>query len=150
MPKLDEDAEVEIKLDSAAGLLQGSLTDEQRRGLFEHPGTAVVAVVEFASVTYTGHADGEEKPPQVKVRVRGAEAARDEQQAAQLRDIARGMYRRRKMDSTLDELGPGPRDAERAVAEAMATMPTETEFRAHQEREAHRQRRNRGGVEHHG
>lgn len=153
MPKLDKDAEVEIKLDSAAGLLQGSLTDEQRRGLFEHPGTAVVAVIEFASVTYTGHADGEEKPPQVKVRVRTAEAARDDQQAAQLREVARGMYRRRKMDSTLDELGPGPRDAEQAVEQALASNPSESEFREHQEREAARQRRrngHRGGVEHHG
>lgn len=147
MPKLDKDAEVEIKLDSAAGLLQGSLTDEQRRGLFEHPGTAVVAVVEFASVTYTGHADGEEKPPQVKVRVRTAEAARDAQQADQLRQVARGMYRRRKMDDTLDELGPGPRDAEAAVAEAMATMPTESEYQAHQEAHA---RRRRPRVEQHG
>lgn len=149
MPKLDDDAQVEIKLDGAAGLLQGSLTDEQRRGLFEHPGTAVVAIVEFTSVSYTGHADGEEKPPTVKVRVRTAEAARDDHQANQLREVARGFYRRRKMDQTLDELGPGPRDAEQAVADAMASTPTEREFRQHQEADAARQRRN-SRIEHHG
>ncbi|MBQ1122605.1 hypothetical protein [Streptomyces sp. B15] len=148
MPKLDKDAEVEIKLDSAAGLLQSSLTDEQRRGLFEHPGTAVVAIMELRSVTYTGHAEGEEKPAQVKLRVLSAEAARDDHQADQLRQVARGMYRRRKMDQTLDEIGPGPRDAEDAVASALASSPTEGEYRQHQEREAHRQRRTR--VEQHG
>ncbi|RLL70305.1 hypothetical protein [Streptomyces sp. Z26] len=149
MPKIDKDADVEIKLDSAAGLLQGSLTEEQRRGLFEHPGSAVVAVVEFVSVTYTGHADGEEKPPQVKVRVRTAEAARDDAQADQLREVARGFYRRRKMDQTLDELGPGPRDADRAVEAALASVPTEGEFREHKEQTAARKRRS-GHVEQHG
>lgn len=138
MPKLDKDAVVEIKLDPGAALLDASLTDEQKRGLFDHPGTAVIAVVELASVTYTGHAEGEDKPAQVKLRVRLAESARDDQQAEQLRQIARGMYRRRKMDQTLDELGPGPRDADRAVEDALASMPSEGEYRAHREREATR------------
>lgn len=149
MPRLDDDAQVEIKLDGAAGLLQGSLTEEQRRGLFEHPGTGIVAILELVSVSYTGHADGEEKPPQVKLRVRTAEAARDDHQANQLREVARGMYRRRKMDQTLDELGPGPRDADAAVEEALASNPDEATFREHQELEARRARRH-GRVERHG
>ncbi|MFF9554553.1 hypothetical protein ACF1DY_01795 [Streptomyces albus] len=149
MPKLSDDEAVEIKLDSAAGLLDISLTDEQKRGLFNAPGSAIVAVMELRSVTYTGHVPDEEKPAQVKLRIISAEAARDDHQANQLRQVARGMYRRRKMDATLDELGPGPRDAEDAVAAALASTPTEAEFRAHQEREAHRQRRS-PRVEQHG
>lgn len=149
MPKLDKDAKVEVKLDSGAALLEASLTEEQRRGLFDHPGTGVVAIVELVSVSYTGHAEGEEKPPTVKLRVRTAEAARDDHQTNQLREVARGMYRRRKMDATLDELGPGPQDADNAVAEALASNPDEASFREHQELSARRQRRS-GQIEHHG
>lgn len=149
MPRLDDDAQVEIKLDGSAGLLQMSLTDEQRRGLFEAPGSVVVAVCEFRSVTYTGHADGEEKAPVVKVRLLTAEAARDDHQATQLREIARGFYRRRKMDQTLDELGPGPRDADAAVEAALASQPSEGEYREHMAAEA--RRKSRGSrIEQHG
>jgi hypothetical protein len=131
MPKLDKDAEVEVKLDSAAALLEAALTDEQRRGLFERPGSSVVAIVELTSKSYTGHADGEEKSPQVKLRVTLAEAGRDDPQAASLREIMRAMMRRRRMDQTLDELGPGAMDAEQAVADALVEYPTEAEYRQH-------------------
>lgn len=144
MPKIPEDAEVEVKLDGAAGRLQGTLTDEQRRGLFEHPGQSVVAIVEFRSTTYTGHADDEQKPPQVKLRVGMAEAAQDDEQAEQVLNVARAMMRRRRMQSTLDELGPGSHDAEQAVADVLAAHPSPEEFEEHLE--------HRGGsrIEQHG
>lgn len=145
MPKIDKDATVEVKLDTAAGLLEQSLTEEQRRGLFEHPGMRVIAIVELASVTYTGHADSEDKPPQVKLRIKLAEAAQDHEQAEQVLQVARAMMRRRKMRDTLDELGPGTHDAERAVAEALAQHPTETEFEVHNRRKRHGSR-----IEQHG
>ncbi|WP_431784370.1 hypothetical protein [Streptomyces chumphonensis] len=148
MPKLDKDADVEIKLDSAAGLLQASLTEEQRRGLFEHPGMRVIAIVELGSVTYTGHADGEDKAPQVKLRVKLAEAAQDHEQAHLVLEVMRAMMRRRKMQNTLDEVGPGSHDAEQAVAAALAAHPGEDEYREHQDRESRRSRR--GRVEQHG
>jgi hypothetical protein len=134
MPKIDKDAVVEVKLDTAAGMLEQSLTEEQRRGLFEHPGMRVIAIVELASVAYTGHAADEDKPPQVKLRIKLAEAAQDHDQAAMVLEVARAMMRRRKMQDTLDELGPGTHDAERAVAEALAAHPSEAEFEAHQAR----------------
>lgn len=133
MPKLDKDASVEVKLDSAAGLLEQSLTDKQRRGLFEHPGMRVIAIVELASVTYTGHASSEDKAPQVKLRITTAEAAQDHDQARLVLEVARAMMRKRKMQDTLDELGPGSHDAERAVAEALAAHPTETEYEAYED-----------------
>ena len=146
MPKLDKDAEVEIKLDSAAGPLQGTTTQPQRRGLFEHPGTSVFAVVELTSKAYTGHADGEDKTPQVKVRVTLAEVAQDNEQAQLVAEVMRAMMRHRKMNGTLDELGHGNRDVEAAVSEALGNMPTESEYEAYQER----RRAQRGGrVEQH-
>jgi hypothetical protein len=140
MPKLDKDADVELKLDSAAGALQGSATQPQRRGLFEYPGTSVFAVVELTSKAYTGHADGEEKPPQVKLRVTIAEVAQDDEQAGMIAEVMRAMMRRRKMDGTLDELGSGSRDVEAAVSEALGNMPTETDYDAWQERKRASQR----------
>lgn len=147
MPKIDKDAEVELKLDCAAGPLQGTTTQPQRRGLFEYPGTSVFAVVELTSKAYTGHADGEDKQPQVKVRVTLAEVAQDNEQAQMIAEVMRAMMRRRKMNGTLDELGPGSRDVEGAVSEALGNMPTETEFEVYQERK----RAARGSrVEHQG
>lgn len=147
MPKIDKEADVEVKLDSAAGPLQGSLTQPQRRGLFEYPGTSVFAVVELTSKSYTGHADAEDKAPQVKVRVTIAEVAQDDQQAAMIAEVMRAMMRHRKMNGTLDELGPGSRDVEAAVSEALGNMPTETQYEAWQERK----REQRGGrVEQYG
>lgn len=151
MPKIDKDALVEVKLDSAAGLLEQSLTDDQRRGLFEHPGMEVIAIVSLASVTYTGHAASEDKPPQVKLRITLAEAAQDNPQARQVLEVARAMMRRRRMENTLDELGPGTHDAERAIAEALAQYPTEAEYEQHQaQQEARRGRERRSRVEQHG
>ncbi|MFJ9234113.1 hypothetical protein ACIRJ3_03900 [Streptomyces anulatus] len=132
MPKLDKDAEVELKLDGAAAPLQASTTQMQRRGLFEYPGKSVLAVVELTSKTYTGHADGEDKDPQVKVRVTLAEVAQDDEQAQMIAEVMRAMYRRRKMNGTLDEIGPGSRDVEGAVSEALGNMPTETDYEVHQ------------------
>lgn len=149
MPKLPEDAPVEVKLDSAAAILEASLTEDQRRGLFEHPGTRVVVIAELTSVTYTGHANTEDKAPQVKLRMTLVEAARDAEQTNAVGEVMRAMYRRRMMDDTLDEIGPGATVVEDAVAEALASHPTEGEFREHQERKARRGRR-RGRIEHHG
>ncbi|WP_031046805.1 hypothetical protein [Streptomyces sp. NRRL F-5650] len=147
MPKLDKDAAVEVKLDSAAAMLEASLTEEQRRGLFEHPGMCVVVVAELRSVQYTGHAQDEDKSPQVKLRMSLVEAARDDEQTKLVLEVMRAMMRRRKMDDTLDEIGPGKTVVEDAVAEALAGHPTETEYDAHQELK----RRRRGSrVEQHG
>lgn len=147
MPKLDKDAAVEVKLDSAAAMLEASLTEEQRRGLFEHPGMCVVVVAELTSVTYTGHANIEDKAPQVKLRMSLVEAARDDEQSRLVLEVMRAMMRRRKMDQTLDEIGPGERVVEESVAAALAGHPTETEFEVHEERK----RRRRGSrVEQHG
>jgi len=145
MPRIDKDADVEVKLDSAAGSLQGVITQAMRRGLFEHPGMCVIAIVELTSKSYTGHAEGEEKAPQVKLRMTLAEVAQDEQQAEKVLQVMRAMMRKRKMDQTLDELGPGAHDADAAVSAALASHPTESEFDAHQARK--RERRSR--VEHH-
>ncbi|MFF9088610.1 hypothetical protein ACF1BE_19700 [Streptomyces sp. NPDC014991] len=133
MPKLDKDAAVEVKLDSAAAMLEASLTEEQRRGLFEHPGMCVVVIAELTSVTYTGHAKNEDKPAQVKLRMTLVEAARDDEQTRQVLEVMRAMWRRREMDNTLDEIGPGGTVVEDAVAEALAHHPTEPEYEAHQE-----------------
>ena len=145
MPKLPKDAPVEVKLDSAAAMLEASLTEEQRRGLFEHPGMCVVVVAELSSVTYTGHANTEDKAPQVKLRMTLVEAARDDEQSRLVLEVMRAMMRRRKMNDTLDEIGPGATVVEDAVAEALAGHPTETEFEVHEQR-----RRSRRGsrVEH--
>lgn len=147
MPKIGTDVDVEVKLDSGSAFLHSALTEEQRRGLFEYPGRSVFAVVELTSKSYTGHADGEDKSPQVKLRITLAEVAQDHEQADLVAQVMRAMMRKRKMDQTLDELGPGAHDAERAVAEALAHHPTEDDFEAHNMRE--RERRNRGRVEQH-
>ncbi|MGC4946210.1 hypothetical protein ACLQ2N_08385 [Streptomyces sp. DT224] len=141
MPKLDKDAEVELKLDSGAAAVEATATQEQRRGLFEHPGMAVYAVVELTSKAYTGHAPGEDKSPQVKVRVTLAEVAQDNEQAQLVAEVMRAMMRRRRMDGTLDELGGGSRDVEAAVSEALGNMPTEDEYQAHEDRRAARRSR---------
>ncbi|MGW2742340.1 hypothetical protein [Streptomyces sp. NPDC001450] len=146
MPKLDKDAAVEVKLDSAAATLEAALTEQQRRGLFEHPGMCVVVIAELSSVSYTGHANTEDKSPQVKLRMRLVEAARDEEQAQLVAEVMRAMYRRRKMDDTLDEVGPGGTVVEDAVAAALASHPNEPEYEAHQEM---RHRRRGSRVEQH-
>ncbi|MFB7285479.1 hypothetical protein [Actinacidiphila glaucinigra] len=143
--ELYEDAIPEVKLDSAAAAIEGSLTDEQRRGLFVAPGSRVMALVELRSVTVTKHADGEDKAPQVKVRVSLAEVARDATQTNALREVQRAMYRSRKIAETLDEAGDLP-DPDAAIAEALASMPTEGEFRDHQARRAARQRANEASL----
>ncbi|WP_406000721.1 hypothetical protein [Streptomyces sp. NBC_00829] len=132
MPKLAPTQAPEVKLDSAAAAVEASLTTEQRRGLFENPGTVVVAIVELTSKSYTGHAEGEEKEPQVKVRVTGCEAARSDAEAATLLEAKRAMWRARRMDGTLDEVGPGPRDPEQVLGDAFGSYPSEAEYQAHQ------------------
>jgi hypothetical protein len=138
MPKLDKDAAVEVKLDGAAAVLEAALTEEQRRGLFEHPGMCVLVIAELRSVTYTGHAKDEDKSPQVKLRMSLVEAARDNEQTRLVAEVMRAMMRRRRMDDTLDELGPGGTVVEEAVAEALAGHPTETEYEVHEQRKRSR------------
>ncbi|MER8158124.1 hypothetical protein [Streptomyces sp. NPDC094472] len=140
MPKLPKHQIPEVKLDSAAGFIENSLTDEQRRGLFENPGMVVVAIVELTSKSYTGHADGEEKDPQVKLRVTGAEAARNDDEAAALLEAKRAMWRARRMDGTLDEIGNGPRNAENLLDTAFGAYPSEAEYRAQEAEKAARTR----------
>jgi hypothetical protein len=140
MPKLHKDAQVEVKLDAAAGLVEVALTDEQRRQLFENPGEkTIVAIVEMVSVQYTGHAKGEDKKPQVKVRVTGCEAARDDEEESALLEAKRAMWRARRMDGTLDEIGNGPRKAGDLLGASFAGYPTEAEYRqAEREKEERR------------
>ncbi|NGO68018.1 hypothetical protein [Streptomyces boncukensis] len=145
MPKIDNGAEVEVKLDSGAAFLHAALTADQRRGLFERPGTSVFAIVQLRSTSYTGHAEGEDKDPQVKLRVTLAEVAQDDRQAHLVAEVMRAMMRRRKMNDTLDELGPGAHDAEHAVAEALDAHPTESDYQAHLDRKRHGSR-----IEQHG
>jgi hypothetical protein len=132
MPKLAKDQVPEVKVDSSPGFLEVALTRDQRRGLFEAPGSIVVAIVEFASTSYTGHADGEDKKPHVKVRIIGAEVARDDEEAASLLEAKRAMYRRRKIDGTFDEVGPGPQGASAVLDAEFASYPTEDEYQQHQ------------------
>lgn len=132
MPKLHKGQTPNVKLDSAAGLVEISLTPEQRRGLFEAPGTVVVAIVELTSKTYTGHADTEDKEPEVKIRVTGCEVARTDDEAAALLEAKRAMWRSRRMDGTLDEIGNGPRRPDAALDDAFAAYPTEDEYAAHE------------------
>lgn len=140
MPKLPKDAIPEVKLDAGAAFLEVALSREQRRGLFENPGQVVVAIVELSSTSYTGHADGEEKKPSVKLRVTAAEVARDEEEAAALLEAKRAMWRARRMDGTLDEIGNGPRRADNILDSAFAGYPSEGEY---QEREAAKASRTR-------
>ncbi|MGW0012437.1 hypothetical protein [Streptomyces tendae] len=139
MPKLHKDAQVEVKLDATAGLVEVALSDEQRRQLFENPGETIVAIVELSSVQYTGHAKGEEKQPQVKLRVTGCEAARDDEEQAALLEAKRAMWRARRMDGTLDEIGNGPRKAGDLLGASFAGYPSEAEYRqAEREKEDRR------------
>lgn len=134
MPKLSKDDVPEVKLDSAGQYLEVALTKEQRRGLFERPGTVVVAIVELTSKSYTGHAEGEEKSPQVKVRLTGCEAARDDDEANALLEAKRSMYRKRRMDGTLDEIGTDPMgDAENVLQAVFGGYPSEREFQQHRD-----------------
>ncbi|MEU0370606.1 hypothetical protein ABZ070_10135 [Streptomyces sp. NPDC006283] len=140
MPKLPAHQTPEVKLDSAAGFIENSLSSEQRRGLFEKPGTVVVAIVELTSKSYTGHADGEEKDPQVKVRVTGCEVARTNEDAAALLEAKRAMWRGRRMDGTFDEIGEGPQRPDGDLADLTADKPTEAEWKAHQRAAEERRR----------
>ncbi|MEU9792927.1 hypothetical protein AB0E27_20255 [Streptomyces sparsogenes] len=140
MPKLPKHQLPEVKLDSAAASIEGALTAEQRRGLFENPGMVVVAIVELSSKSYTGHADGEEKDPQVKLRVTGCEVARSDDEAAALLEAKRAMWRARRMDGTLDEIGNGPRNAENLLDAAFAGYPSEAEYRAQEAEKSARAR----------
>ncbi|MFD9569945.1 hypothetical protein ACFWBI_08885 [Streptomyces sp. NPDC059982] len=132
MPKLSPHQAPEVKLDAGAAAVEVSLSLEQRRGLFEKPGTTVVAIVELTSKSYTGHAEGEEKEPQVKVRITSCEVARSDAEAMTLLEAKRAMWRARRMDGTLDEVGPGPRDAESVIADAFADYPNEREYQDYQ------------------
>ncbi|MDI9885342.1 hypothetical protein QMZ92_13290 [Streptomyces sp. HNM0645] len=140
MPRLAPHQAPEVKLDSAAAAVEASLTRDQRRGLFEKPGTTVVAIVELTSKTYTGHAEGEDKDPQVKVRVTGCEVARTDDEAAALLEAKRAMWRARKVDGTLDEVGPGPRDGGGVLDDAFAAYPTEAEYEARERAKEERRR----------
>lgn len=129
MPKLPRGTEVEVRLDSAAPLLDEVLTLEQRRDLFEYPGRTVVAVMELSSVSYTGHADTEDKPPRVKLRVTSVEAAVTAVEEDALRRAMAAMWRAREMDGTLDSIGQGPRQAAPILDEAFAGYPDDAEVR---------------------
>jgi hypothetical protein len=135
MPKLAKHQVPEIKLDGGNAAIDNAFTVLQKQGLFERPGTVMFAIVELTSVAYTGHADGEEKSPHVKVRVSRAEVARDDDEAASLAEAARAMYRRRRMDNTLDEVGAGPQGAEDILASDFAGYPSEEQFKEHKERQ---------------
>ncbi|WP_329032220.1 hypothetical protein OIE71_04575 [Streptomyces sp. NBC_01725] len=132
MPKLAQDQDVEIKVDSGSAWLHAAIPEPMRRALFERPGTSIFSVVQLRAVNYTGHAEGEDKDATVKLRITLAEVALDDQQAAYLAEIMRAMMRRRKVEGTLDaESGLADHDVEAAVSEALATMPTEAEYEAH-------------------
>ncbi|EFE74542.1 hypothetical protein K7395_24880 [Streptomyces filamentosus] len=149
MPKLPKDQDVEVKLDSGAVGLHAAIPEELRRALFERPGSSIFGVVQLRATSYTGHADGEDKDAVVKLRITLAEVALDDPQTKQVAEIMRAMMRRRKVEGTLDaESGLADRDVELAVADALASMPTEDDYEAHQMRE--RQRLDRGRVEQRG
>ncbi|MFF3497414.1 hypothetical protein ACFYWS_39485 [Streptomyces sp. NPDC002795] len=131
MPKLSPSDVPEVKLDSGAAAIEASLTRDLRRGLFEKPGTTVVAIVELTAKTYTGHAEDEDKVPQVKVRVTGCEVARTDEDAAALLEAKRAMWRDRQIEGTLDEIGEGPRRPDVHLFDVTATKPTEDELREH-------------------
>lgn len=141
MPKLSPADVPEVKLDSAAAAVEASMTREQRRGLFEKPGTVVYAIVELTSKTYTGHAEGEDKPAQVKVRVTGCEVARSDEDAQALIEARRAMYRGRQIDGTFDEVGKGPIHPDAQLDALTASKPTEAELKAHKARVEEQRRR---------
>ncbi|MFJ9754944.1 hypothetical protein [Streptomyces sp. NPDC101149] len=135
MPKLSPADVPEIKLDSAAAAVEASMTREQRRGLFEKPGTVVYAIVEMSSKSYTGHAEGEDKAPNVKLRVTGCEVARSDEDAKALIEARRAMYRGRQIDGTFDEVGKGPIHPDAQLGDLTASKPTEAELKAHKARQ---------------
>jgi len=135
MPKLSPAEVPEVKLDSAAAHIESSLSREQRRGLFEKPGRTVWAIVELTSKSYTGHAEGEDKDPQVKVRVTSCEVARTDEDAAALADAKRAMWRGRQIDGTLDEVGEGPQRPDAALLDVTRSKPTEDELKDHRRRQ---------------
>jgi hypothetical protein len=134
MPKLSPADVPEVKLDAAAAAVEASMTREQRRGLFEKPGTVVYAIVELTSKSYTGHAEDEDKPAQVKVRVTGCEVARTDEDAKSLIEARRAMYRGRQIDGTFDEVGQGPMRPDASLADLMADKPTEVELKEYKRR----------------
>ncbi|MEU2062877.1 hypothetical protein [Streptomyces sp. NPDC013455] len=134
MPKLSPADVPEVKLDSAAAPIEASMTRDQRRGLFEKPGTVVYAIVELTSKSYTGHAEGEDKDPQVKVRVTGCEVARTDEDAAALLEAKRAMYRGRQIDGTFDEVGKGPIRPDADLADLTASKPTEADLKEYKRR----------------
>lgn len=140
MPKLSPADVPEVKLDPGAAHIEASLSRDQRRGLFEKPGTTVYAIVALTSKSYTGHADGEDKDPQVKVRVTECEVARSTEDAAALADAKRAMWRGRQIDGTLDEVGEGPQRPDAALLDVTATKPTEDELKEHKQRVEDRRR----------
>lgn len=134
MPKLTPADVPEVKLDSAAAHIEATLSREQRRALFEKPGTVVYAIVALASKSYTGHAEGEDKAPQVKLRVTECEVARSDEDALALAEAKAAMWRGRQIGGTLDEVGEGPQRPDAALADVTATKPTEAELKAHKRR----------------
>lgn len=122
----------EVKVDSNATWLQAALTADQRRGLWQHPGTSVFAVVRLTAKSFVGHAEGEDKDPVVKVRITSAEAAESNKEAKLVAEVMRAMMRRRSMNGTFDELGQS--DVEAAVQEVLALLPTDVDYEAHLER----------------
>lgn len=140
MPKLGPADIPEVKLDSAAVVIEASLTREMRRGLFEKPGKVVFAIVELTSKSYTGHAEGEDKDPQVKLRVTSCEVARSDEDAAALADAKRAMWRGRQIDGTLDEVGEGPQRPDGALLDVTSSKPTEDDLKAHRARQEQKRR----------
>ncbi|GHI91701.1 hypothetical protein [Streptomyces olivaceus] len=134
MPRLSPADVPTVKLDSAAGAIEASLTREMRRALFEKPGRVVFAIVELTSKSYTGHAEQEDKDPEVKVRVTSCEVALSDEDAAALADAKRAMWRGRQIDGTLDEVGEGPQRPDAALLDVTAGKPTEGELKAHRRR----------------
>lgn len=140
MPKLNPAQVPEAKLDTASGHIDAALNRDQKRGAFEKPGTVVYAIVALTSTSYTGHADGEEKPPQVKFRITECEIAQSNEEAVSLAEGKRAMWRRRQMEGTLDEIGTGSQNAEEVLSAAFAGHPTEAEYTAHQRAKENRRR----------
>lgn len=134
MPKLSKNEKPTIKIDASGACLDVALTREQARGLWERPGTTVVGIVTLGSTSYVGHADGEEKPAAVKLRIVGFEVARDDEEAGALLESARAMYRRRTWDGTFEEAGLEPiEDPGTLLRVSFASYPSEAEFQGHQE-----------------
>ncbi|MFF9124385.1 hypothetical protein ACF09J_13925 [Streptomyces sp. NPDC014889] len=140
MPKLSPADVPEVKLDSAAAAIEASMTRDMRRSLFEKPGKVVFAIVELTSKSYTGHAEDEDKDPQVKVRVTGCEVARSDDDAAALADAKRAMWRGRQIDGTLDEVGEGPQRPDAALLDVTRSKPSEDELKEHKRRQEERRR----------